>query len=130
MDRIRVLGPADTGRCKAALERKFRELASLPGRADELHIESLADPMDKIQTNVDRDIAVVELDHRASVLREVREALAKMAGGDYGNCEHCGVPIVPKRLDAVPWARLCLSCQSDAEQRGGETVLPSFDKAA
>ena len=35
---------------------------------------------------------------------------------EYGTCQNCEKAINPKRLDAVPWARYCLSCQELVEQ--------------
>jgi RNA polymerase-binding transcription factor DksA len=49
-----------------------------------------------------------------SSLREVERALAKMDKGIYGLCERCGDPIAPERLEAIPWARLCISCKQKA----------------
>lgn len=45
----------------------------------------------------------------------VRDALAKLASGTYGNCETCHRPIPADRLEAVPYARRCLSCQERME---------------
>jgi DnaK suppressor protein len=45
----------------------------------------------------------------------VRDALAKLASGTYGNCETCHRPIPTARLEAVPYARRCLSCQESME---------------
>jgi DnaK suppressor protein len=47
-------------------------------------------------------------------LREVERALGKMERGTYGLCERCGTPIAPERLEAIPWARLCISCKQKA----------------
>jgi RNA polymerase-binding transcription factor DksA len=41
----------------------------------------------------------------------VRDALAKLASGTYGNCETCHHPISAARLEAVPHARRCVACQ-------------------
>ena len=41
----------------------------------------------------------------------VRDALAKLASGTYGNCETCHRPIPAARLEAVPYARRCVACQ-------------------
>ncbi len=46
-----------------------------------------------------------------SNLREVERALAKMERGTYGLCERCGDPIGLDRLEAIPWARLCITCK-------------------
>ncbi|HTQ56319.1 MAG TPA: TraR/DksA C4-type zinc finger protein [Bryobacteraceae bacterium] len=45
------------------------------------------------------------------LLREVLDALRRIDGGTYGICPGCEEPISPKRLDAVPWAKFCVSCQ-------------------
>ena len=44
-------------------------------------------------------------------LRDTERALAKMDAGTYGTCESCGKPISPERLDAIPWASLCIDCK-------------------
>jgi len=45
-------------------------------------------------------------------LRDVDDAIAKLERGDYGTCESCGRPIAESRLEAMPSARLCISCAS------------------
>jgi DnaK suppressor protein len=134
MKRIETLKPAEMVRRKAALERKFRELTVMSVTPEELRVESMADPMDLVQTKTDRDIAVAELDYRAAMMRDVRTALAKMTDSEYGKCEECGEAISAKRLDAVPWARLCIHCQEEAERHlghePGHEEAASFDRAA
>ena len=49
------------------------------------------------------------------LLEDVEHALAKFDKGTYGICENCGRPIDPARLEAVPYAVLCLSCQQRYE---------------
>jgi RNA polymerase-binding transcription factor DksA len=44
-------------------------------------------------------------------LTEVEHALSKFDSGTYGLCDHCGQPIEPARLEALPEANLCLSCK-------------------
>lgn len=41
----------------------------------------------------------------------VRSALERMDAGDYGRCGSCGTPMPFERLEAVPYARDCVSCQ-------------------
>jgi DnaK suppressor protein len=43
-----------------------------------------------------------------SNLRDVDRALAKMDAGTYGTCERCGNAIARERLEALPWAVLCI----------------------
>jgi RNA polymerase-binding transcription factor DksA len=45
-------------------------------------------------------------------LQDVEDALAKFDAGTYGACESCGEPIPEARLEAMPAARLCISCAS------------------
>ncbi|MFC1892486.1 TraR/DksA family transcriptional regulator [Chloroflexota bacterium] len=45
-------------------------------------------------------------------LADVERALSKFEKGIYGLCEDCGQSIDPNRLEALPEARLCLSCKS------------------
>ncbi|KAB2956983.1 MAG: TraR/DksA family transcriptional regulator, partial [Thermoanaerobaculia bacterium] len=52
---------------------------------------------------------------RARVL-EIDEALARIEARTYGRCAHCSQPISAPRLEAVPWARLCVQCQELLEQ--------------
>ena len=44
-------------------------------------------------------------------LRLVEEALDRLDSGDYGVCLCCEEPIPAKRLQAIPWARYCVTCQ-------------------
>jgi DnaK suppressor protein len=44
-------------------------------------------------------------------LRMIEEALDRLKSGDYGFCLSCEEPIPPKRLNAIPWARYCVTCQ-------------------
>jgi len=45
-------------------------------------------------------------------LRDIDDALAKLDEGTYGVCERCGGPIGEARLEAMPAARLCITCAS------------------
>jgi len=45
-------------------------------------------------------------------LAEVEHALNKFEQGTYSLCDHCGQPIDPARLEALPQANLCLSCKA------------------
>jgi len=60
----------------------------------------------------------------AKLLREIGGALHRIDIGTYGVCQECEEAISPKRLDAVPWARYCVTCQEDIAHRieAGEFV--------
>jgi DnaK suppressor protein len=46
----------------------------------------------------------------AAAIAEVDRALEKLDEGTYGTCDDCGRPIGAERLEAVPWAALCVDC--------------------
>lgn len=50
-------------------------------------------------------------------LRWVNRALPKMELGTYGTCERCGNSIPIERLEALPWAILCVDCARRGEGR-------------
>ena len=51
------------------------------------------------------------------LLREISDALQRIDQGTYGVCLECEEPISVKRLDAVPWARYCVTCQEQIAAR-------------
>lgn len=53
-----------------------------------------------------------------STLEDVERALAKLDNGTFGICESCGTRVDRARLEALPQARYCLSCQSRKERAG------------
>jgi RNA polymerase-binding transcription factor len=55
-----------------------------------------------------RDLAL--RDRSKAELERVDAALRKLDEGTYGTCESCGNPIAPERLEAIPWAPLCIDC--------------------
>jgi DnaK suppressor protein len=53
---------------------------------------------------------------QASALRQhIESALRRIDDGSYGDCLHCGEAIGDARLQAQPWASLCIDCQSALE---------------
>ena len=47
----------------------------------------------------------------AKELGLIEKALRRINDGTYGSCTHCGNPISPQRLRAIPWAECCVECQ-------------------
>jgi DnaK suppressor protein len=50
------------------------------------------------------------------VLRLIQAALDRIENSSFGICVSCENPIQPKRLEAVPWTRLCIQCQELLEK--------------
>jgi RNA polymerase-binding transcription factor len=61
-----------------------------------------------------RDLAL--RDRNLQHLELVDAALARLDAGTYGPCQSCGRPIAPERLEAIPWAALCIDCQRTARR--------------
>lgn len=51
------------------------------------------------------------------LLREIADALHRIELGEYGVCMECEEQISTKRLDAVPWAKHCVTCQESIAAR-------------
>ena len=61
-------------------------------------------------------------------LRMIEEALDRLNSGDYGSCLACEETIPAKRLNAIPWARYCVSCQeSVGREIDAERLQPARD---
>ena len=101
----------------AVLHQKLAELAGgTPGK-ESLAQERSCDPLDEAQAELTLALAVGRLSLDWTTKKAVEMALDKIRSGDYGICEDCGQPIHPKRLQAVPWATHCVSCQSLLERQ-------------
>lgn len=49
--------------------------------------------------------------HEEHLLKEIHDALGRVDEGSYGKCELCGNEIKEERLEALPYARLCMDCE-------------------
>jgi DnaK suppressor protein len=45
-------------------------------------------------------------------LVQIEGALKRIAAGSFGNCQTCGKPVAPERLEALPWATDCVDCHA------------------
>jgi RNA polymerase-binding transcription factor DksA len=65
----------------------------------------------------DRDFALSLLSQEQDALYEIDEALKRIEVGTYGKCEMSGKPIPRARLEAIPFARFTVECQSQLEKQ-------------
>jgi len=65
----------------------------------------------------DRDFALSLLSQEQDALYEIDEALKRIELGSYGKCEMSGKPIPRARLEAIPFARFTVECQSQLEKQ-------------
>jgi DnaK suppressor protein len=66
---------------------------------------------------VDREIGYTLEETDGRLLTAIDAALARIDAGTYGTCVNCGAEIAPERLEAMPWAMLCIDCKRK-EERG------------
>ena len=101
---------------RTTLENRENELASGNRNRENLAVEASPDELDRIQDASARDYAMNNLERMSSRLREVRTALHRMDARTFGICTRCEESISPKRLAALPWASLCITCQEAADR--------------
>jgi len=65
----------------------------------------------------DRDFALSLLSQEQDALYEIDQALKRIEMGTYGKCEMSGKPIPHARLEAIPFARFTVECQSQLEKQ-------------
>lgn len=74
-------------------------------------------------------------DNARIMLESVDAALTKINSSQYGICEKCGLEIALERLEVIPWATKCLSCQQETEEMDDfprpleeELLSPPFER--
>ena len=74
------------------------------------------DMADKAESSYTKEFLLSLSDTERKQLKMIDAALGRINECDYGICQMCNVNISKKRLDAVPWAPFCISCQQKAEE--------------
>lgn len=78
-------------------------------------LESARDVGDQALMDLERELGISLMEMRNRRRQSIDEALMRLHEGTYGICAECGIEISEKRLQAVPFAKLCVECQSRAE---------------
>jgi RNA polymerase-binding protein DksA len=104
-------------RVQAALEG-LRE--SHPGSLDD-EVEEVAATSDNhlgetATATLGREIDYTLGENSEQVLAEIDESLQRIKDGTYGTCKVCGKEIGAERLEAYPWALLCIDDARKAER--------------
>ena len=82
--------------------------------------------VDAVQDEITSQLAAVE----GRELEYIENALERMHAGGYGICENCRQDIPLMRLQALPYATLCISCQREEEKSRGARVTTDWGRAA
>ena len=66
--------------------------------------------------NFEQEFTLSLMQSEEATLGLVESSLERIEEGTYGQCEECGVKIPKTRLNAIPYASLCIKCASQQEQ--------------
>jgi DnaK suppressor protein len=121
----------NTERFKQRLLDKERELSEEIARLEDAARDSgeaeVRDSIDDATSAQSTSEALQEETFASQTLTQVRDALKRIEAGTYGKCIIDGRQIEAARLEAVPWAALCLEDQEKQEKaahvpQGGSTL--------
>ena len=108
---------------EALLEEKKRVEAAIQNLqeensgnlADEAGEETVHDLADTATETYDRELDYTLEENSEQILAEIDAALKRIEDGTYGICTNRGEQISAERLEALPWATLCIDCQRNLE---------------
>jgi RNA polymerase-binding protein DksA len=109
------------------LEERKRVVAALKNLHDD-HAGTLTDESgeesaydnhlaDTATDTYDRELDYTLEESAGHMLSEIDSALGRIDDGSYGKCTSCARQIAAERLEARPWATLCIDCQRSREGR-------------
>ena len=118
----------DTNRFREALVEERRRVVAAIENLHEDHSGTLSDEAgeetaydnhlaDTATETYDRELDYTLEENSEHVLAEIDAALRRIEDGTYGTCTNCGKPIPEERLEARPWATLCIDCKRERERR-------------
>jgi len=83
------------------------------GRSEILNL----DRADLAQSYARQERDAILADQEEEQLAQIETALQKLDEGRYGLCDNCGQQIAPGRLEVLPYANLCIRCQSEQQKQ-------------
>ena len=66
--------------------------------------------------NFEQEFTLSLMQSEEDTLGQIEASLERIEDGTYGLCEECGSKIPKQRLNAIPYATLCVKCASALEQ--------------
>ena len=91
---------------KDALREDRSDLSNMP-----IHMADLG------TDSYEQEFTLGLMDSERKLISEIDQALERIEEGTYGICQVNGEPIPKPRLEAIPWARCCVSCANLLEKR-------------
>ena len=83
--------------------------------AQDIKVENTEDEGDLATISHERDVLYNLHESDYARLRFIKDAMKAIERGEYGECVRCGGDINENRLEAVPWATMCIRCQEETE---------------
>jgi len=115
---------------RARMEQLRQEIEATRARERSERYEHVAgeahDAADASVASVTVDTNIAEVRRDELELREIAEALDRIAAGRYGICLRCGEPIEIERLEAPPTAKRHLVCQEAHDHEFGLAHTPKL----
>ena len=108
---------------EALLRRREAIVRALSGDLEmlrELKQQASGDVVDIACDSAQDEISSQLVEVESRELAQIDKALHRMEDGSYGACEQCGAAIPVSRLNALPYATLCVRCQEKSED--GEII--------
>jgi RNA polymerase-binding protein DksA len=117
-DRYRTMLLEERGRVEEALKRLHDEHSgTIDEETEEISGTTDNHLGDTATATLNREIDYTLEENSEQVLGEIDAALKRLDEGTYGTCVRCGNPIGEERLEARPWALLCIDDQRKQERR-------------
>jgi len=102
--------------CKKKLMDKLYELKNLNYKNEMNNAFEIGDEVDLARHDIGKEIFHELSDAQENLLELISSALEKIERMTYGFCEKCGKMIPKKRLEALPWVRYCIKCQTNIDK--------------
>ena len=112
-DRLLALRARMTGDVNQLRENSLRksrseangDLSSMP-----IHMADIG------SDNYEQEFSLSLMENEGAALDKIQASLDRIEEGTYGACEECGAKIPKTRLNAIPYATLCVKCASQQER--------------
>ena len=89
-------------------------------------IERSADEMDQTGRSTEQEFAILGLNRRSELLRDIQAGLRRIEDGTFGTCTNCQETIGRNRLVAVPWTPFCIRCQEVVDRGATRSIDPPY----
>ena len=81
-----------------------------------IEITACPDLNDQATAEVDQHFMLSLKERERNLLKQIDDALARLAANRYGICEECGEEIPLRRLQVRPMTTLCIACKTSQEE--------------